>query len=208
LSAAFVLRGTPTHQERNVTIRPIVIYGEPVLHRRAAEVTTIDDEIRTLVSDMHETNDAANGVGLAAPQIGVGLRIFVYNYPDHHDDAPHRGVVINPRLTLSKISGAAPDPDEMSEGCLSVPGLDFPLQRADYARVQGLDVDGTEVDFEAHDWFARVMQHEYFHLDGKLYVDMLDAKWGKRWKKQQKREGFNQPGQTWMPGVDPDPFGH
>ena len=163
-----------------MSIRPIVIYGEPVLHRRAAEVTTIDDEIRTLVADMYETNDAAHGVGLAAPQIGVGLRIFVYDYPDHQDDAPHRGVLINPRLTLSKISGAAPDPDEMSEGCLSVPGLDFP----------------------------RVMQHEYAHLDGKLYVDMLDAKWGKRWKKQQKREGFNKPGQTWMPGVDPDPFGH
>ncbi|MDR2255185.1 MAG: peptide deformylase [Arthrobacter sp.] len=191
-----------------MAVRPIVIYGEPVLHQRAAEVEVIDEEIRGLVADMLETMDVANGVGLAAPQVGVGLRIFTFNFDEHDDDAPHRGVVINPRLTLSKISGAAPDPDEHSEGCLSAPGLDFPLQRADYARVQGLDVDGNEVDFEAHGWFARIMQHEYSHLDGKLYVDMLDPKWTKRWKKAQKKEGFNTPGQTWMPGVDPDPFGH
>lgn len=191
-----------------MSIRPVVIYGEPVLHRRAAEVDVIDDEIRELVADMFETMDAANGVGLAAPQIGVGLRIFTFDYPDHDDDAPHRGVLINPKLTLSKIPGTAPDPDSESEGCLSVPGLDFPLKRADYARVQGQDVDGNPVDFEAHGWFARVMQHEYVHLDGKLYVDLLDAKWAKRWKKAQKKEGFNRPGQTWMPGEDPDPFGH
>lgn len=191
-----------------MTVRPIVTYGEPVLHQRAAEVTTIDDEVRTLVADMMETMDVANGVGLAAPQVGVGLRIFTFRYEDHEDEAPTSGVLINPRLTLSKISGAAPDPDEHSEGCLSVPSLDFPLQRADYARVQGLDVDGNEVDFEAHDWFARIMQHEYSHLDGKLYVDMLDPKWTKRWKKTQKKEGLNRPGQTWMPGVDADPFGH
>lgn len=191
-----------------MAVRPIVIYGEPVLHQRATEVEVIDEEIQTLVADMFETMDVANGVGLAAPQVGVGLRIFTFNFDEHDDDAPHRGVVINPRLTLSKISGAAPDPDEHSEGCLSAPGLDFPLQRADYARVQGLDVDGNEVDFEARGWFARIMQHEYSHLDGKLYVDMLDPKWTKRWNKAQKKEGFNTPGQTWMPGVDPDPFGH
>lgn len=191
-----------------MTVRPIVIYGEPVLHQRAAEVKVIDDEVRILVADMFETMDVANGVGLAAPQIGVGLRIFTYQFDDHEDDAPHRGAVINPVLTLSKISGAAPDPEEDAEGCLSVPGLDFPLQRADYARVQGLDENGAEVDFEAHGWFARIMQHEHKHLDGKLYVDLLDAKWTKRWKKAQKKEGFNKPGRTWMPGVDPDPFGH
>lgn len=191
-----------------MSIRPIVIYGEPVLHRRAAEVEVIDDEIRTLVADMFETMDAAHGVGLAAPQVGVGLRIFTFDHPDHEDDAPHRGVVINPRLTLSKVPGTAPDPDEHSEGCLSVPRLDFPLQRADYARVQGQDVDGSPVDFEAHDWFARIMQHEYVHLDGKLYVDLLDPKWTKRWRKAKKQEGFGKPGLSWMPGVDPDPFGH
>lgn len=191
-----------------MTVRHIVTYGDPVLHQRAAAVTTIDEEVRTLVADMVETMNVANGVGLAAPQVGVGLRIFTFNYADHEDQAPTSGVLINPRLTLSKISGAAPDPDEHSEGCLSVPSLDFPLQRADYARVQGLDVDGNEVDFEAHDWFARIMQHEYSHLDGKLYVDMLDPKWTKRWKKIQKKQGLNRPGQTWMPGVDPDPFGH
>ena len=191
-----------------MAVRAITMYGEPDLHRRAAEVTEIDDSIREIVADMFQTMDIANGVGLAAPQVGVGLRIFTFNYADHEDNAPHRGVVINPRLTLSKIPGVAPDPDEDSEGCLSVPGLDFPLTRADYARVQGIDLDGNEVDFEAHDWFARIMQHEYSHLDGKLYVDMLDPKWTKRWKKAQKKAGLNVPGCTWMPGVDPDPFGH
>ncbi|NKX49825.1 peptide deformylase, partial [Arthrobacter deserti] len=95
---------------------------EPVLHRRAAEVEAFDDALRTLVEDMYETMDAAHGVGLAAPQIGVGLRLFTYHFANE-DGVPGRGVVVNPVLTLSKISGAEPDPDEETEGCLSVPGL-------------------------------------------------------------------------------------
>ncbi len=81
-------------------IRQITVYGEPVLHTRAVEVTQFDDELRQLVADMHTTMDAAHGVGLAAPQVGLGLRMFTYVYADQ-DDAPERGVVINPRLTLS-----------------------------------------------------------------------------------------------------------
>ncbi|MEE1620661.1 peptide deformylase [Zafaria sp. Z1313] len=190
-----------------MAVRPVVVYGEESLHRRAAEVQDFDQELRDLVADMFETMDAAHGVGLAAPQIGVGLRIFTYEYENDDGVAP-RGVLVNPRLTLSKVSGASPDPDDEVEGCLSAPGLSFPLKRADYARVQGFDADGREVDFEATGWFARVMQHEYDHLDGLLYVDKLNPTWTRRWKKAKKSLGWGVPGHSWMPGVDPDPFGH
>ena len=110
-----------------MTVLPITIWGEPVLHRRAAEVEVFDDELRTLIADMFETNDAANGVGLAAPQVGVGKRIFVYKYAND-DGAPPSGVLVNPVLTLSKVSGALPDPDEEVEGCLSLPWRPVPAQ--------------------------------------------------------------------------------
>jgi peptide deformylase len=191
-----------------MTIRPITIHGEPVLHRRASEVTQVDDGIRTLIEDMFETQDAARGVGLAAPQVGVGLRIFTWAFEDS-GDAPSRGHVINPVLTrLGKTSQEDPDPDEESEGCLSVPGYSFPLKRSDHVRLTGQDVDGNEIDFEATGWFARVMQHEYDHLDGYLYINRLNGKWTRRWKKSLRREGWNVPGNTWLPGTDRDPFGH
>ncbi|MCQ1947305.1 MULTISPECIES: peptide deformylase [unclassified Arthrobacter] len=190
-----------------MTVRPIVIHGEPVLHRRAAEVEEFNDELRTLVADMFETMDVANGVGLAAPQIGVGLRLFTFDY-ENDDDAPNRGVVINPVLITSKIPGSAPDPDETSEGCLSVPGENFPVNRAEWAKISGFDEFGAPVQFEATDWFARVLQHEYDHLDGKLYVDRLTDRWSRKARKVMKAQGWTVPGHTWMPGVDPDPFGH
>ena len=192
---------------QQMSVRPIVVYGDEALHRRATEVTAFDAELRELVADMYDTMDAANGVGLAAPQIGVGLRIFTYEFVND-DGVPPRGVVVNPRITLTKVSGAQPDPDDDSEGCLSAPGLAFPLKRAQYARVQGFDADGGAVDFEATDWFARVVQHEYDHLDGYLYVDRLNDKWARRWKKAKKQLEWGVPGKSWMPGVDPDPFGH
>jgi peptide deformylase len=190
-----------------VSIHPVVIAGEPVLHRRAAEVTVFDEGLRTLIADMFETMDRANGVGLAAPQIGVGLRVFTYAMAND-DGVPERGVLVNPSLVLSKVSQAAPDPDEESEGCLSVPGLAYPLKRADYARVSGFDGSGEPVAFEATGWFARCMQHEYDHLDGLLYVDRLNDRWGRKAHKRIKQEGWTVPGLSWMPGVDPDPFGH
>lgn len=190
-----------------MTIRPVTILGEPVLHRRAEEVKDFDEALQELVTDMFDTMAAANGVGLAAPQIGVGLRLFTYQM-DNDDDVPSRGVVINPSLTVGKISGNAPDPDEEVEGCLSVPGIDFPLKRALWVRVRGFDVAGNPLDFEATDWFARCMQHEFDHLDGKLYVDRLNARFNKKARRAAKSNGWGVPGLTWMPGVDPDPFGH
>ncbi|MGO2533624.1 MULTISPECIES: peptide deformylase [Arthrobacter] len=188
-------------------VRPVVVYGEPVLHCRAAEVTAFDDDLRALIADMSETMHAANGVGLAAPQIGVGLRLFTYTM-ENDDGVPSEGVLVNPRIVLGKVSGAQPDPDEEAEGCLSAPGLSFPLKRADYARVMGYDGEGNQLDFEATGWFARMLQHEYDHLDGYLYVDKLNTKWAKRWKKAKKSLDWGVPGNSWLPGVDPDPFGH
>jgi peptide deformylase len=190
-----------------MTVRPIVITGEPVLHRRADPVAIIDDELRGLVADLFETMDAAHGVGLAAPQIGVGLRIFTWAMAND-DGVPERGVVINPYVTASKPPSGRPDPDEEAEGCLSVPGESFPLKRGEIAQVTGQALDGRDLSFTATGWFARCMQHEYDHLGGFLYVDRLDERWTRRARKAVKAKGWGMPGQSWMPGVDPDPFGH
>ena len=190
-----------------MTVRPIVITGEPVLHRRAEPVQHFDAELAELVADMFETMDAANGVGLAAPQIGVGLRIFTWQM-ENDDGVPPRGVVVNPYVTASKPAVEDPDPHDEVEGCLSVPGESFPLKRGLTAKVTGFDVEGNQIAFDASGWFARCMQHEYDHLNGFLYVDRLNDKWGRKAKKAVRRNGWGKPGHSWMPGVDPDPFGH
>jgi peptide deformylase len=189
-------------------ILPIVIHGDPVLHNRAAEVEVIDNEIRQLVADMHVTQEAARGVGLAAPQVGAGLRIFTWEF-ENTVDAPNKGEVLNPVLTLlGKVSQEDPDPETETEGCLSVPGLGYPLKRSDHVRLQGFDVNNNPIDFEAHGWFARILQHEYDHLNATLYVNRLNQRWSKRWKKELRKQGWTTAGQTWMPGEDQDPFGH
>ena len=191
-----------------MSIRPITVYGEPVLHTRAAEVEVIDDSIRTLVEDMYETQEAAHGVGLAAPQVGVGLRVFTWTFPDT-GAAPNIGHVINPVLTyLDKAPQTDPHKDDDVEGCLSVPGLGFPLVRSSHVRLTGQDVTGERIDVEARGWFARILQHEYDHLNGTLYVNRLEGKWQRKWKRAQRAEQLNVPGVTWMPGEDVDPFGH
>lgn len=193
-----------------MTVRPIVIHGEPVLHRRAVEVKNESEEsLQGLLADMEETLEASNGVGLAAPQIGVGLRVFLWKYDGDTGGAPNRGAIINPSLRLiGKVSQEAPDPDQESEGCLSVPGYNFPLKRSDHVEVSGFDPTGSPLSFEVSGWFARIMQHEYDHLDGYLYVNRLNDRHAKRWKKAVKKEGWNFAGNSWLPGTDPDPFGH
>ena len=190
-----------------MSVRPIVITGEPVLHRPAVLVEAFDDGLRQLVADMFDTMDAAHGVGLAAPQIAVPLRLFVYEMAND-DDVPGRGVIINPMLSLSRISTYRPDPDTESEGCLSVPGESYPLKRADQVSVVGFDADGEALSFRATGWFARVMQHEFDHLNGLLYVDRLDDKQTRRARKAIRANGWGKAGNSWMPGVDRDPFGH
>ncbi len=190
-----------------MTVRPIVIAGEPVLHRRAQAVEHFDESLAALVQDMLDTQKAANGVGLAAPQIGVGLRVFTWSM-ENNDGVPSLGVIVNPYVSASKPATGEPDPHEESEGCLSVPGESFPLRRGLTAHVTGYEVDGSELAFDATGWFARCMQHEYDHLNGFLYVDRLNDRWLKKARKAVKSNGWGMPGHSWMPGVDPDPFGH
>jgi len=146
-----------------MAIRNIVIQGEPVLHRRATEVAP--DFLRTpefqrLISDMIETMYAAKGVGIAAPQIGVGQRLFIAESPD----GPM--ALVNPVFT-SKSRQRYQD----EEGCLSVPGEFLPIYRHRSVEVEALTVDGKPVAFKASGFFARVLQHEMDHLDGILIVD-------------------------------------
>ena len=199
-----------------MAILPICIVGEPVLHR-ATEPVELDAqgrpsaEIVTLLDDMYETMDAANGVGLAANQVGVGKRMFVYDCPDGESrlsTTRRRGEVVNPVLETSEIPETMPDPDDNDEGCLSVPGEQFPTGRADWARVTGVDRTGAEVVLEGRGFFARMMQHEVGHLDGFLYVDVLVGRNARAAKKAIKRNGWGVPGLTWVPGEQADPFGH
>jgi peptide deformylase len=182
-------------------IRPICITGEPVLHAKALPVTSFDEDLRQLVQDMYETMDAAPGVGLAAPQVGVGLRLFVYDYPDE-DDQPRRGVIINPELEHSLISTEPADENTESEGCLSVPGERFPLKRADRVTVTGVDLYQNPVQIEATGWYARIFQHEFDHLNGTLYVDRLSQPWHEMAQFAIDEEGWGKPGLNWLPGRD------
>lgn len=190
-----------------MAVRPIVITGEPVLHHTAVLVKEFDDDLRTLVADMLDTNEAANGAGLAAPQVGVALRVFIWKMTNDDGVAP-RGHIINPSVTIPRIPQERPDPEYEREGCLSVPGESFPLKRAAQAHVIGTDLDGNRIEFDATGWFARCMQHEYDHLNGTLYVDRLDERQSKKARKAIRANGWGKPGHTWLPGVDQDPFGH
>ena len=181
-------------------VRPIVIYGEEVLHVEAAPVTTFDDGLRELVADMFETMDAAPGVGLAAPHVAVGLRVFVYDDPTD-DGIPRRGVAINPELLISPIDVRDPGASD-EEGCLSFPGERYPLLRADRTLLRAVDLDGTPFEIECDGWFARIMQHEFDHLNGIIYVDRLQAPFDRAADKAMRQNGGGKPGSSWMPGVD------
>jgi peptide deformylase len=182
-------------------IRPIVITGEPVLHQRAAEVTQFNEELRTLVADMYETMDRAPGVGLAAPQVGVGLRVFTYDYPDDEGNE-RRGEIINPILEVGPIVDEPADEDTEIEGCLSVPGERFPLKRADWVKITGVDLNQQPIEIEATGWFARIFQHEFDHLDGILYVNRLAEPWKEISTDIIEDNGWAKPGLSWLPGKD------
>ena len=153
--------------------RPIVTYGsDPVLHRACAPVTEFDQALRRLVLDMFASMEAADGVGLAANQIGVDARVFVIDCPDA-DDEDVIGYAINPTLTLPAPVGDEPAEEITEEGCLSVPGPYAELSRAFRARVDGVDVKGDPVTIEATGMAARCLQHEVDHLNGTVYVDLL-----------------------------------
>jgi peptide deformylase len=146
-----------------VSIKPIRLFGDPVLRTAAEPVTDFDAELRRLVADLTDTMQDAPGVGLAAPQIGVGLRVFTYFVDDQ------LGHLINPNLDLSD------DEETDEEGCLSFPGLAFPTKRAFGVVAKGFNVHGEPVTIEGSGLLARCVQHETDHLDGVLFIDRLDA---------------------------------
>jgi peptide deformylase len=146
-----------------MAIYPIRTFGDPVLRTPARPVTEIDDAVRRLVADMIETMYDAPGVGLAAPQIGVSRRVAVF---DAHDGEGAR-VLINPEIV--ETSGTW----EFEEGCLSVPGHFWPIERPAFARARGLDLDGNEVEYAGDELLGRVLQHEVDHLDGFLLLERL-----------------------------------
>jgi peptide deformylase len=140
------------------------LFGDPVLKQPARVVEEITPDLVPLVHGMYETMARAEGVGLAAPQVGVRKRLFTYDL--HEGDGP--GVVINPEIV--ETSGEV----EFEEGCLSVPGFRFAVVRADRVTMRGLDLDGNEVVLEGDDLLARMIQHEIDHLDGVLLLDRLE----------------------------------
>jgi peptide deformylase len=184
-----------------MAVRPILITGDPVLHAPAAEVTDFGPGLAALVADMFETMDAAPGVGLAGPQVGEALRLFVYGWTDDAGTV-FRGVAVNPELWLSPAVPGDADEDDESEGCLSVPGERFPLRRADRVLLRAVDLEGAPFEIAASGWLARVFQHEYDHLDGILYVDRLEPGWRKPAAKAIRRSGWGGPGSSWLPGRD------
>jgi peptide deformylase len=157
-----------------VAVRPIRIVGDPVLHRPTRPVEEFDDQLRALVADMFDTMAAADGVGLAANQIGVDARIFVIDCPDAAGEDV-LGYAVNPVLTILEPVGDEPAVEVTEEGCLSVPGPYAELERAFRARVDGVDVHGDPVSIEATGMAARCLQHEVDHLQGTVYVDLLPA---------------------------------
>ena len=145
-----------------MSIRPIRLFGDPVLRSAALPVTDFDKEIRALVTDLTDTMLDAPGAGLAAPQIGVGLRVFTWNVEGE------LGHLINPVLSLSQ------EIQDGAEGCLSLPGLTIDCLRALSVVATGFDMYGEPVRIEGTDLLSRAIQHETDHLDGVLFIDRLD----------------------------------
>jgi len=152
-----------------VPIRDIVLLGDPVLRTKTDEVTEFDVELRALVRDMFETMYHAEGVGLAAPQVGVSKRVLVVDLR-REDREDTRLALVNPRITWSSVETA-----KETEGCLSIPGLEEVVQRPFSVRVEALNPEGRDVTVEADELFARALQHEIDHLDGVLFLDRVSA---------------------------------
>jgi peptide deformylase len=166
------------------TVRPIVRWGTEVMHRPQQRVTAYDAELRQLVADMVATMYAADGVGLAACQIGVDRAVFVFDCPDDAGDFV-AGVVCNPELTVPEGTNRQLDEDE--EGCLSYPGAFVSCARPDFATVVGTGLTGEPVTFAGDGLLARCLQHETDHTYGTVFGDRLPDKARKRLRKAQER---------------------
>ena len=164
-----------------MSIQPIRLFGDPILRTPAVEVVDFDKELRQLVADLTETMQNAPGAGLAAPQIGVGLRVFTWYVEGEV------GHLVNPDLTLSEEIQDGP------EGCLSLPDISYDCRRALSVVAHGFNMYGDPVEIEGSELLARAVQHETDHLDGVLFIDRLDPETRKQAMKQiRESEWFGQ----------------
>jgi peptide deformylase len=151
-----------------MAVLPIERLGSPVLRREAEPVKDFGDDLKTLVRDMFETMYYAEGVGLAAPQIGRSLQLLVMDTRNEVEPEAGRLALVNPRITQASRAT-----ERGTEGCLSIPGVDEQVDRALQIVVEGQDVDGREIELVAEGFTARVLQHEIDHLNGVLFIDRL-----------------------------------
>jgi peptide deformylase len=154
-------------------------YGDPVLRRKAEPISAITPEIKQLIADLTESMYYALGIGIAAPQIGVSLRVILVD-----DGEGGARALVNPRITAQGGKTVA------EEGCLSIPGIFAPVERAEWVDVEALDGEDQPLSFQARGLPARVIQHEIDHLDGLLFIDRLDKATRDRIKRKIKKEGL------------------
>ena len=172
------------------TVRPITRWGTPVMHRPQRDVAAYDDALRALAADMVATMYAADGVGLAACQVGEDVRMFVFDCPDA-SGARTVGVVCNPVVTLPE--GRDRQLDDGEEGCLSFPGAYVECARPDYASVVGTGLDGEPVAFEGDGLLARCLQHETDHTNGTVFADRVPTKQRKKLQKAHDKAAADYP---------------
>ena len=169
-------------------VRDIVVLGHPALRSHAEPVAEFDDELRTLVEDMFETMYHAEGIGLAANQIGILRQVLVVDTGDKENAEAGRVALVNP-----KITAATNELDRQPEGCLSIPGVEEVVERPWGVRVEGFDPEGNEVTVEAEALLGRALQHEVDHLEGTLFIDRLSPLKRrllvKKWKKSRTEAG-------------------
>ena len=178
-----------------MAVQPIRLFGDPILRSKAIEVVDFDQELRRLVQDLSDTMLEAPGAGLAAPQIGVGLRVFTWNVEGQV------GHLVNPVLDLSD------DTQDGDEGCLSLPGLTIDCRRAMTVVARGFDMHGEPVTIEGSELLARAIQHEIDHLDGILFIDRLTPELRKQAMKEiRESEWFGLAGSPTIK-VSPHPTG-
>ncbi|MDE2773200.1 MAG: peptide deformylase [Gemmatimonadota bacterium] len=169
-------------------VRDIVVLGHPALRSHAEPVAEFDDELRTLVDDLFETMYHAEGIGLAANQIGILRQVLVVDIGDKENAEAGRVALVNP-----KITAATHELDRQSEGCLSIPGVEEVVERPWGVRVEGFDPEGNAVTVEAEALLGRALQHEVDHLEGTLFIDRLSPLKRrllvKKWKKSRTEAG-------------------
>ena len=179
-----VLRAAPNYLPYSEGVGGIRTFGDPVLKKRAEEVTQIDGNVARLCENMFEAMKSAGGIGLAAPQVGVEKRLFVYD----EEETCGRGVIVNPTITESDGTWT------FEEGCLSVPGFSWEIERPRRVELSGWSIDGDEINLEAEDLFARLIQHEIDHLDGVLLMERLDPDQRKAAMRELRLQGVSSNG--------------